>query len=97
MYPLKILHLTEFFTQPAVVMVVTNMKCGYRFLVMFGWCGIYGIFDQDNRSVGLCWALGGIVKWDPLYSDNDQELKIVMSVSHSCNDFKSPSCWVLSE
>ena len=64
---------------------------------MFGWCGIYGIFDQDNRSVGLCWALGGIVKWDPLYSDNDQELKIVMSVSHSCNDFKSPSCWVLSE
>ena len=23
----KILHLTEFFTQPAVVMVVTNMKC----------------------------------------------------------------------
>ena len=26
----KILHLTEFFTQPAVVMVVTNMKCVRR-------------------------------------------------------------------
>ena len=26
----KILHLAKFFTQPAVVMVVTNMRCGYN-------------------------------------------------------------------
>ena len=66
----KILHLAKFFTQPAVVMVLTNMRCGHE-------SNLQRVNDRinliDSSHITKC-AVG---EFETLYGHSSQNSEIL--------------------